>query len=299
MTEAPAVGQDLGGELAATIEHGRICGLAAGGQRDLQAAADAHPQLFPPRPFDATVFSTVAMATAFGAPWCTREQLRIANLTALWVFAADWRVDYLAERPGDVEAVVEGCLRVADGETPAEGDELGRMLAEVRDELAAAPAFAAHRPAWREELRRMLAAMRREWQWKHSRTLPAFPEYLENADNFGSSWVNVSHWIGLGEPGTLDNLAALTGVGRTVQRVLRLVNDLATYRRDVGWGDLNALMLGLDRDELTRHIGELVRQGLAEAGQLSARCPQEAVYLTRQIGFSSGFYRVSDFWGGL
>lgn len=296
---AASTDQDLSSELAATIERGRICGLAAGGQRDLQAAADAHPELFPQRPFDAAVFSTVAMATAFGAPWCTREQLRIANLTALWVFAVDWRIDYLARSSGDVEAVVAGCLSVVDGDPPGQRDALGRMLAEIRDELAAAPAFTAHRAAWRDELRRMLLAMQREWVWKSARTRPSLAQYLDNADNFGSSWVNVSHWIGLGDPVTLANLADLTAAGREVQRVLRLVNDLATYRRDVGWDDLNALMLGVDRDEVTRRIATLVRQGLASAQALSGRCPQESVYLARQIGFSSGFYQLSDFWGGL
>jgi hypothetical protein len=289
---------DVGDELERTLEHGRICGLAAGGQRDLQATAAAHPRLFPPKPFDATVFSTVAMATAFGAPWCTREQLRVANLTALWVFAADWRIDYLARSAAEVETVVAGCLSVVDGAAPGDDPLLG-LLAELRDELAAAPAFAAHRPAWREELRRMLRAMQREWVWKSARTRPSFEEYLDNADNFGSSWVNVSHWIALGEPATLAGLGELTAAGRGVQRVLRLVNDLATHQRDVGWGDLNALMLGVDRDELTRRIAALARQSLAVARELPPSCRRESVYLARQIGFSSGFYQVSDFWGGL
>src|SRR4051812_14211031 len=211
-----------------------MCGLAAGGQRDLQAAAAAYPALFPDHPFDPTVFSMVASATAFGAPWCTREQLRIANLTALWVFAVDWRIDYLARTPGDVATVVANCLATADGDGPDETDALCRFLAGIRDALSAGPAFAEHRPVWREELRRMLHAMQREWVWKSQRSAdqgPSFEEYLDNADNFGSSFVNVSHWIFLGDPAALGHLAELMTVGREVQRVLRLVNDLATYGR--------------------------------------------------------------------
>ncbi|MET7402171.1 terpene synthase family protein [Dactylosporangium sp. NPDC005572] len=289
----------MDGELAAAAEQGRVSGLAAGGQRDLRAVAAAYPELFPANPFDPAVFGTIALATAFGAPWCTREQLRAANLTALWVFAADWRIDYLARTADDVDGVVERCLSTADGAAPDAGDDLSRLLADIRDELAAAPAFAAHRPAWREELRRMLAAMRREWAWKSARTLPDLDTYLDNADNFGSSWVNVSHWLVAGEPGALDRLPALTAAGREVQRVLRLVNDLATYDRDVGWGDLNALMLGADRDEVTRLVGKLARQAVGTAAALAEHCPQEAAYLARQVGFSTGFYRVTDFWGEL
>ncbi|GAA2359214.1 terpene synthase family protein [Dactylosporangium salmoneum] len=290
---------ELGNELAAAAEQGRICGLAASGQRDLNAAAAAYPELFPANPFDPAVFGTVALATAFGAPWCTREQLRIANLTALWVFAVDWRVDYLARTGADVDRVVERCLSAADGGEPEDDDALSRMLAAVRDELAAAPAFAAHRPVWREELRRMLAAMRREWEWKSTGARPDLAQYLDNADNFGSSWVNVSHWLSGGEPDALAELPRLIAAGREVQQVLRLVNDLATYRRDVEWGDLNALLLGADHDEVTRQIGKLARQALGSAEALAGSCPREAVYLSRQIGFSTGFYRLTDFWGAL
>ncbi|WP_433605622.1 terpene synthase family protein [Dactylosporangium sp. CA-139114] len=287
----------LTGELTAAAEQGRICALAAGGQRDLQAVAAAYPELFPARPFDPAVFGTVALATAFGAPWCGREQLRIANLTALWVFAVDWRIDYLAREAADVDGVVERCLATADGAAPGDDDALARMLAAVRDELAAGPAFAEHRPAWREELRRMLTAMRREWRWKTSGERPGLEEYLDNADNFGSSWVNVSHWLSGATAEALNALPRLTTAGRLVQRVLRLANDLATYERDVQWGDLNALLLGVGRDEVTGRMGALARDALTAAEALTGACPREAAYLSRQIGFSTGFYRLTDFWG--
>ena len=32
---------------------------------------------------------------------------------------------------------------------------------------------------------------------------------------------------------------------------------------------------------------------------LEASCPREVAYLLRQIGFASGFYQVTDFWGSL
>jgi hypothetical protein len=293
---------DVVAELTAAVELGRISALAAGGQRDLQDSAAAHPELFPPEPFDGTVFSAIAQATAFGAPWCTRDELRIANRTALWIFAADWRIDYLSRTRAEVDELVGRCLAVADGAAPGGDDPLGRFLAEIRAELATSPAFKQWSTAWRDELSLVLAAMTRERQWVFDRNAggddwrPSIEQYLDNADNFGSSFVNVSHWIATDEPDTLAHLTELTTAGRVVQRILRLVNDLATRHRDETWGDLNALML-VDADEVDRRIGDLVVDCRRLLEPLAQTCPPAAAYLARQIGFSTGFYRVADFWG--
>lgn len=305
-------------------EQGRICALAAAGQRDLADRAAAYPELFPPGPFDATLFGTVSLATAFGAPWCDRDQLRVANRAALWIFAADWLIDHRARTRDEVDSITRRCLRVVDG-ADAGSDPLGRFLAEIRDELAETTpgAFATARPAWREEFRRMLHAMAREWDWKQrlgtagratnpvsgpdpglaavagpaSGPLPDLDEYLANADNFGSSFVNVSHWIRTGDPDTLRHLPELVAASRQVQRVLRLVNDLATHQRDVRWGDLNALRLGVDRAEVTRRIETLVQRCHESFAALPFPCRAQGGYLARQIGFSTGFYQLTDFWG--
>ena len=58
-------------------------------------------------------------------------------------------------------------------------------------------------------------------------------------------------------------------------------------------------MLGVDRAAVTARIADLVEECLRRLEPLTDRCPREAVYLARQIGFSSGFYRVGDFWGRL
>lgn len=286
--------------LSAAAESGRISALAAGGQRDLAGRAAAYPDLFPPKPFDGTLFGSVALATAFGAPWCSHDQLTVANRAALWVFAADWQIDYLTRSPDEADAVVARCLAVADGQEPGAEDALGRFLAEIGTLLGPRPG-PAWRPEPRTELRRMLTAMARERRWTLDHAaggpLPSIERYLDNADNFGSSFVNVSHWIAVNDAGSMAHLPDLTAAGRLVQRVLRLVNDLATYDRDVGWGDLNALMLGVDRAEVTVRIADLVEECLRRLEPLSDRCPREAVYLARQLGFSSGFYRVGDFWG--
>lgn len=284
--------------MSAAAESGRVSALAAGGQRDLADRAAAYPQIFPVGPFDGTLFSAVAAANATAAPWCTAARLTVANRAALWMCAVDRRIDHLARSADEADAVVAGCMAVADGAEPADDDGLGRFLAELRDLVAPGR----HRDAWRTELWRVLAAMARERRWVFDHAaggpLPSVERYLDNGDSFASSFVNVSHWIAGGEAATLAHLPELTAAGRTVQLILRLVNDLATYERDVDVGDLNVLLLGVDRAGVTRRISGLVEGCLERLEPLSGPCPREAEYLARQIGFSSGFYRVGDlFWG--
>lgn len=310
----PAEGADS--ELQKAIEAGTRAALAADCQRDLQEWAESYPALFPARPFDARLFSTVALANAFGVPGETPDRLRIATRTSLWVFAADWVVDYAAKTRSEVEEVVRSCGAVPEqhGAAPAlqnEGSsaaaELARSLSDIQADLATVPAFEVHKGMWRDQLRRYLAAMALEWNWKAVRahrdrcggSVLTFERYLANADNFGSSLVNIGHWIFTGDRSTLDHLDELWKVSEEVQRILRLLNDLATYERDLAWGDLNALMLGVDRATVGGRITLLVDECRELLRPLRETCPAQAAYLERQIGYSTGFYGITDYWGAL
>lgn len=293
------------GQIADAVEQGRICALAAKGQRDLQRRAAEHPDLFAGRPFDPALFSNVALAIAFGAPWCSAEQLRVTNRAVLWGFAVDWQVDYLATSRAEIDRLVAGCLAVVDGAPPADDQPVARFLAELRDELATAPAYAELGVYWRDEVAKTLTAMALEWDWKAARGSgataagPSFADYLANAANLACTVVNVAHWICNGGPEAHQHLPALIAASDEVQRVLRLVNDLGTYQRDLEWGDLNAVMLVGDPGEVEQRITGLVEGCRELLAPLEVSCPQEAAYLARQIGFSSGFYRTTDFWGSL
>ncbi|WP_435872564.1 terpene synthase family protein [Micromonospora globbae] len=292
--------QRPGDELDLAAEQGRICALAAKGQRDLQRAAAAHPDLFSARPFDPALFSSIALAMAFSAPTCPVDELRFANRAVLWGFAVDWQVDYLAKSREDVDRVVADTLAVVDGAAPGAEDALGRFLAELRDELARTPGYARARGVWREEVARTLAAMAREWDWREATAggrPPSYEEYLDNADNLACTVVNVAHWIRTGDAGVHDRLPELVAASDEVQRVLRLVNDLATHDRDREWGDLNAITLVGDADEVARRAAALTARCRETLADLAGRFPREADYLTRQLGYTSGFYGSTDFWG--
>ncbi|WP_066937915.1 terpene synthase family protein [Microtetraspora fusca] len=299
---------------AAAAEMGRIAALAAAGGRDLRKCADAYGDLFLGKPFDPGFFAALAHVGAAGSPWETADRLRIVNRAALWVFAVDWLIDVTAKSADDVDRIVRDCLAAANGTAEA-ATPLTRLLVDIRDELASVPAFATGGPVWNAQLERMLMAMAREWHWNAARAetadpetrdgeaaerepiLPDLEEYLGNADGTGSSFVNVSHWIFTGGPWTLEHLDELMAISAEVQRYLRLLNDLATYRRDVGWGDVNVLMLGVDRAEVSERMARLAERTGELLEPLRDVCPRTVAYLECQVGFNTGFYGGADYWG--
>ncbi|MBX6384487.1 MAG: hypothetical protein IRZ07_16195 [Microbispora sp.] len=174
-----------------------------------------------------------------------------------------------------------------------------RFLTDLRDELAAAPAFAALRHVWLDRLGRTLRGMAQEWRWKEEGAPVSLDEYLDGADGCGSSFVNVSHWIATGDSWTLGHLDELMTVSDEVQRYLRLLNDLATLERERAQGDANALAFGAGAAEVTARMNEIRGRCLTLLGPVRAHSPRAAAYLERQIGFNTGFYGLVDYWGEL
>ncbi|GAA5055463.1 hypothetical protein HNP84_006232 [Thermocatellispora tengchongensis] len=278
---------------------GRTCAVAGRLQRDMRGWAEEYPSLFDAKPFDPALYSTLALASAFSGPWLSAAELRIANRACLWCFGLDWLVDYAAGSPREVRELVRRCRAVVDGEAPAPGDDLTRFLADIRDELAAAPAFAALGAAWREEFARMATAMTREAEWKAAGVVPSYAEYLGNADNLGFSFVFVSHWIATSGTAEVTGTGDVRRAAQAVQRVIRLLNDLGTYERDLAWGDLNALLLGVTREEVTAQVAELAARARDLLAPLRPANREAADYMERQMDFCAGFYQVSDYWGSM
>ncbi|MEV4178302.1 terpene synthase family protein [Nonomuraea sp. NPDC049709] len=276
--------------LTTAADLGRTCALGVECARDLARHAARHPELFPARPFDPGFFHSLGLVGAFGSPWATAAELRAVNRAALWVFAVDLLIDHVATSRGEVAGMVGECVAVAAGKDP--DSPLTRFLAELRDDFGADP-------RWRGQLERMLTAMEREWEWRESRAVPGLDEYLANADSCGSSFVNLSHWLSLGDPATLSELARIRAASDEVQRYLRLLNDLTTHDREARWGDANALTLGADRTEVTDRMARHARAATELIVPLRESDPRTALYLERQMGFNSGFYGVSDYWGEL
>jgi Terpene synthase family 2, C-terminal metal binding len=281
---------------------GAVMAQAVRAARDLVGCAEAHSGLFTSAAIDATTCNALAAANAFAAAGADAKGLRMVNRTALWLFGLDWLVDHKAAAREEIEDINGRVLAVLDGADPVPGDVLTPFLAEIRDEIATSPAFPALRKAWRDDLALVLEAGLREWEWKTAAAgdrdaLPSMDAYLDNADNIGSAWVNLSHWIALADPATIAHIEPLRVANREVQKVLRLVNDLASYQRDLAWNDLNAIMLTGGRSGVSARIDEIIRYCRRLLGPLRASCPDGTAYLERQLGFNLAFYGVSDYWG--
>jgi hypothetical protein len=300
------------------LDAGRICAVATVGARDLQHRVASHPDLFPAGPFDPTLCAAVALANAFSAPWLDAAGLRAANRSALWAFGVDRLVDVAATSRRQVTAMGARCRAVARGAAASDGvgvgagdrdlrDEgpgglggvgLGAFLAEIRDDLRSAPGYARLAPTWRRELSRMLAAMAREFGWRQGGARPSVAEYLDNADNLGLTFVFASHLVHTAGRVTGSDVIALVAAARAAQRAVRLVNDLATYERDLATGDLNVLRLGVTRREVERLLGALVARCREDLGRFGDTHPYPAEYLRRQVEFNLGFHPLVDYWAG-
>lgn len=176
-TENNVIETSIDDPSTAAAGSGRICAVAARAQRDAWKWTRRYGGAFAAEPFDSALLNSVCLAGAFSAPWLTGADLRVTNRAALWALAAATRGDV---RTGD-------CLAVADG-APG-GDDLTRSLADIRDELAPMPAFAALRPVWREELRLLLDEPALETVGFPPNTL------LGGALDVGGGFRFVTHWI--------------------------------------------------------------------------------------------------------
>ncbi|GGS71600.1 terpene synthase family protein [Nonomuraea spiralis] len=269
------------------FDTGRACALAVTGGRELARHAARFGELFPAAAFDAGLYTSLGLASAFGSPWATAGELRAINRASLLVFAADRLIDHEAGTREEVAALVADCL------SDAPGGPAGAFAADLRTTLDTTPDLGS---AWHDQLGRMLTAMAREWEWSRAGRPPAVEEYLANAGSCGAYFVAVSHWIATGQVTSPAAVELLRPAGEAVQRYLRLLNDLATHHREKAYGDLNAFTLGLTRDEVTGRMAELAREARTLIEPLRDGHPRPAAYLTWQLDYSAGFYGLSDFW---
>lgn len=289
---ADRVALRMPGELDEAFELGRTCALAAECDRDLRRCAEIYGGLFPAAAFGPEIYSSLSLASAFGAPWATADRLKVVNRAALWVLALDRLVDRIATSRDQVDRLVRDCLAVADGAPPKAA--VTRFLADLRDELATVGEFAALHRLWRDQLGRTLAGMSRAWAWRDSAAEVSLERYVGNADSRGTCFVDLCHLIYAGDAWVRAHLEELRPACEQVQRYLHLLGDLASYRRDLSWGGLNVLLLGVGRSEVDEAMGGLAREAGERIREVWERSPRTATFLWRQIGFNAGYHNISD-----
>ncbi|SDH53233.1 terpene synthase family protein [Nonomuraea jiangxiensis] len=281
------------------LSSGALSARAAECARDLRRTAASYPELFDTGEFAHTP-DQIANMMVYGTPRHEPDVLRSPSQLALWIFPLDAAIDRDATERSQVQAIVEECKDVIAGHDPR--TPLARLLAHIRDDLAPAPAFDHLGPVWRTEVAAMLDAMAREWDWKttarETAAAPTLKEYLGNAANFGSTCVAVCRLISTDEPeATREHLPAIIDAANATQRVMRLVNDMRTVKRDHQWADLNAQMLGLDEHALLEVIAEERKACDLVLDRLAQSCPGVSEDLRRQMLTTWGFYfGGGDFW---
>ncbi|GAB2703604.1 terpene synthase family protein [Nocardia thraciensis] len=292
-------------ESLTTADCGIACATAVRLRQSMTRWAAAYPVLYDHEPFGSALFGSTALAIAFSAPRSPPDRLNAAARATLWIHGLDWLMDSSELPDAAVHDLMQGCMRVAtDNRTdtppplPLPAAELTTLLAELRDDLIAAPAFRTLRQHWSAALRRLLAAMKQERQWATDGDSdvrqPSLRTYLDNADSVAVSFVFTTHWIANGGGGDID---AIVAASAATQRVIRLINDLATVARDIRTGDTNALFAATSRDEIDRLLGDLERDADAKLRTASRSNPELTDYMRRQWEFCHAFYSRGDlFW---
>ncbi len=277
--------------LRAGMEIGRTTAMAARAQRLLAAELRALPG--DAIVFDEAMLSLLAQVGAHAAGWLPLDRLHVVNRASLWIFAVDWLVDRQSDSVARVDEVIARNISVLEGQ-PAR-DAVAGLLAATRTAVATGGALL---PAFDDEARRVLVAMRREWDWREGPT-PSPDTYMSNMDSIGLRFAFVTLLAVDGAtgadwqpgPGTLSAAADATA------RVLRMVNDLAGFERERAFGDVNLLALG----PTAAQVRETIRAETARTVRLLARQPRPrrrfAGYLERVLGFNIGLYSTTDYWG--
>lgn len=276
--------------LRASTEIGRTTATAVRAQRllaaELEALADEVTGL------DASMLSVLTQVGAHAAGWLPLDRLHVVNRASLWIFAVDWLVDRHADSVARVDDVVARNIEVLEGRPARDG------VAGLLDATRTAVANGALLPDFDDEARRVLGAMRREWDWRDG-PAPSPDTYMSNVDSIGLRFAFVTLLAVDGAtradwrpgPGTLSAATDATA------RVLRMINDLAGFERERAFGDVNLLALGPPAAQ----VREAIRADTARTVRLLARQPRSrrrwADYLERVLGFNTGLYGTTDYWG--
>ncbi|HEV2636329.1 MAG TPA: hypothetical protein VGX23_14350 [Actinocrinis sp.] len=235
----------------------------------------------------------VALTHTFCCPWLEPRELLAGCQAALWVFHID---DLVEQAPLDVPRLLD----IAAGAAPDPGAPTETVLGELRDELTRKPLFDAMSDLWIGTLDRLLTAL----MWERDAALalaagspaPSVAEYLDYAFTIGSAFIRSTIWLASENTELLPKIEMLTAAMAEAVVAVRLANDLATYKRELGEpASLNILMLK-DVDEPWVH-GE-IRQRRARCTEILAPVIQEsnaATGVLRLIDYTTTFYLDTDY----
>jgi Terpene synthase family 2, C-terminal metal binding len=282
-------------DLLAVGEAGRICAAATAAARDLRAWASGYGDFFV-----SSAFGPSTLTFAFASPWLSADDLRVSNRVCAWDIAVDRQIDCYATSHDEIVEIINRCEAISRGDTPAPNDLLARSLADIRDELIRSRLWPHLGQLWADTLSNTLQAELREWDAAkafNGATLPTMKEYIEDADNFQSRFINIAHWIvtEAEEAEILAHLDVLLEALAARQIALRLANDLCGHEREKSYADLNAFVIGADADLIASTLAEYRDRCHDLLRPLVSASIRPAIALLRSMEFALHFYEVLDY----
>ncbi len=233
----------------------------------------------------------------------------------LWVYA----LDDLMDGPAQVDETLRECYLSAYGAgLDSHVSELSRSLGQIRAELARFPGFSSLYPIWLVSFEKMLSGMVYE-RWMQTRrlraewsfVLPAYDEYMHYAvDSIAIPHLWITGLVLEQDESIPEALWSLCALVKQCAVVVRLANDLASYRREEQEGVVNAVAVireelrerdKADENECTARaltvVGERLTQSRADlremARQIRTRTRIEHRYV-RAAELSADLYAAGD-----
>jgi hypothetical protein len=240
------------------------------------------------------------LTSAFTSPWLGVNTLHLATKIWSWLTAVDDVMDALHVDSDDVHASADRCRRILDGDRPVASDQLAAALAEIRDELTTYPLFHQLAPLWRDTVEQLITAMQFERRASDAVAAggapPDLDEYLEQArESVGIMMYVVSLWSTMDEADLPDYVDQLLPPLREAALAVRLGNDLRSSAREQTSGTLNALMLGMTREQLQQAIPIHVDNCRRQLRLLVAQPLGSAVALDRLTTWCTRLYEKIDY----
>jgi hypothetical protein len=248
-------------------------------------------------PFDPSHSTIFCVTSAFTMPWLGLPALHLATRIWTWITAIDDAADMFFTG-AELDRSVQRCRDVLDGGQPDSSDQLATCLAEIRDDLATHPTFAALAPLWRDSVDRLMVSMQYERHaadsWRAGGPAPDLTEYLDHASHtIGIRMYMVSVWATMNESDLPADLEELLLAEKDSALAIRFGNDLRGVSREQEHGTLNALTLGMTPQQVTAAIREhaaLCHRRLEPLSHLAS-----AVALHRQTTWATRMYDRIDF----
>lgn len=226
---------------------------------------------------------SVALLTATVAPHIAPVDALASAQLSFWIFGVDDLADERALSLDELERRAERWYAIARGEPdpPGQEDELSQMLRQIRAALSRFRLFEQLGDHWAAEVRALVEAMLEEYRYalayehKGAQGLPSLDRYIASGlHSIGVPLWGWAVWLATDDPSILDGLVLLQQATAYASAAVRLYNDLRSYEKELGEGNVNSVLI-------SHH--QLLEQGHDQASSL-AQAQQQILDLADVYG---------------